>query len=326
MVGVRAWPGRGRARWPAGPDRGPAPCRGGRPVLPRAPRWGSTGRSSDPVRAQPPGQDHRQVGQHERQPGARRSRSPSRSRSSGSPGRQCPAAIRRVTTSRSWRGGDRGGVVVRVRAGPRPAPRSSCCARTGQRGHDRVGPARDHLRVAFGPAVDMTEQPLRAGLGVRTQPRRDVHAQHDPARRPAAAAARPGRAAAGRTRSDPALNPSYRRTVPTPVFRLQRQLRQRPHRPVAHTTPHRPARTAHPPGRSNSRRTPQRNRARSPGLSPGRHPWSPVGSCGTLGIAATVFVFELCERNPKRIKRWPYLVSPTRRPSWTSPISPAGRG
>ena len=28
----------------------------------------------------------------------------------------------------------------------------------------------------------------------------------------------------------------------------------------------------------------------------------------------------------KRIKRWPFHVPPTRRPSWTSPISPAGRG
>jgi hypothetical protein len=25
-----------------------------------------------------------------------------------------------------------------------------------------------------------------------------------------------------------------------------------------------------------------------------------------MGIAATAFVFELGERNPKRIKRWPY--------------------
>jgi hypothetical protein len=39
--------------------------------------------------------------------------------------------------------------------------------------------------------------------------------------------------------------------------------------------------------------------------------------CATLHIAAIAFVLELCERNPKRIKRWPYLVLPTRRTTCT---------
>jgi hypothetical protein len=60
---------------------------------------------------------------------------------------------------------------------------------------------------------------------------------------------------------------------------------------------------------------------------PGCH-WDPVDrTCATLGNAATVFVFKLCERNPKRIKRWPYLVLPTRRTTCTksSALEAAGQ-
>ena len=42
-------------------------------------------------------------------------------------------------------------------------------------------------------------------------------------------------------------------------------------------------------------------------------PRLPAAGRATLGIAATAFVFELCGRNPKRIKRWPFHVLPTRR-------------
>jgi hypothetical protein len=40
-----------------------------------------------------------------------------------------------------------------------------------QRGHDRVRPARDHLVLALAAAVGVAERAVRAGGGVRAQPR-----------------------------------------------------------------------------------------------------------------------------------------------------------
>ncbi|OKI03184.1 hypothetical protein AMK13_27195 [Streptomyces sp. CB02056] len=53
----------------------------------------------------------------------------------------------------------------------------------GERGDERVGPARHHVvgRLASA-AVDQADQPLGRAGGVGAQPRRDVHGEHDPAR------------------------------------------------------------------------------------------------------------------------------------------------
>ena len=62
----------------------------------------------------------------------------------------------------------------------------------------------------------------------------------------------------------------------------------------------------------------RRNPARSP--RPVEVSSAPAVRAGvTLGIAATAFVFELCERNPKRIKRWPFHVPQTHRKSRRRP-------
>jgi hypothetical protein len=66
----------------------------------------------------------------------------------------------------------------------------------------------------------------------------------------------------------------------------------------------------------NSRRNPARSSRRA-GVSSGRA----APGCATLHIAATAFVFELCGRNPKRIKRWLYLVLPTRRSTCKTVLS-----
>ena len=64
----------------------------------------------------------------------------------------------------------------------------------------------------------------------------------------------------------------------------------------------------------------RRNPARSP--CPAEVSLRPVDrTCATPGNAATVFVFELRERNPKRIKRWPYLVASTRRTTCTKTLA-----
>jgi len=64
----------------------------------------------------------------------------------------------------------------------------------------------------------------------------------------------------------------------------------------------------------------RRNPARSP--CPAEVSLRPVDrTCATPRNAATVFVFELRERNPKRIKRWPYLVASTRRTTCTKSLA-----
>jgi hypothetical protein len=76
-------------------------------------------------------------------------------------------------------GGHRSGVVGRAQP-HRVQQRGPGCAPGLQGSDEGVGPARDELRVALGPPVDMTEQPLRAGRRIGPQPRRDIDRQHDP--------------------------------------------------------------------------------------------------------------------------------------------------
>ena len=163
--GRRACPGRSPGRAWAGARS----CPGGR---------GGFGRRSTRSRAQPPDQLHGQVGQHVGEPGdvvagvghdhdVRVAGLPL-------PGRDQP-----VDDVAQLGGGHRGRVVGgaepdRVQhRGPRGAPGF-------QGGDERVRPARDHLRAALPAAVDVAEQPVRAGRRVRAQPRADIHGQHDP--------------------------------------------------------------------------------------------------------------------------------------------------
>ena len=146
------------------------------PIRPRQAR--AFGQAQDPIRTQPPDQLHGQIGQDVGEAGdvvagvghdhdARIARAP------------LPRADQPDDHAAELGGGDRGGVVGGAESdrvqhrGPRGAPGL-------QRGDERVGPTRDQLRVVLGPAVDVAEQPLRAGRGVRAQPRADVHGQHDP--------------------------------------------------------------------------------------------------------------------------------------------------
>ena len=150
---------------------------------------------------------------------------------SGSPGRQCPAAISRPITARSW-AAVTGGVVGRAEP-HRVQQRGPRGAAGFQGGDERVRPARDQLGVALPAAIDVAEQPFRAGRGVRAQPRADVHGEHDPP-------VRGPRQRQGRQRcADPfRFHPSMvqrvvHRPVPAPMLGHQRQLDQRRHRPIS---------------------------------------------------------------------------------------------
>ena len=153
-----------------------------RAVAGRATPGAGTGRGNragqHPVRPQSADELHGQVGQQECQtgdvvagvehdPDIRVARSP------------VPGLTQPVHDLAQLGGGDRGGTVGGTQT-DRVQHRGPAAAAGLQRGHDRVRPARDHLGGPPRPAVDMAEQPLRAGLGVGAQPRRDVDGQHDP--------------------------------------------------------------------------------------------------------------------------------------------------
>ena len=151
-------------------------------------------------------------------------------------------------------GGHVGQVCVRAdphrveHRGPRRAPGL-------QRGDDRVGPAGDHLRPTPTTAVGVAEQPLRAGRGVRAQPRTHVHSEHDPPV-PGAGQRQPGQRAAQPGHLDPAVvERVVQRAVPAAVLRAPAPTRPGCGPGPRCTAPRRSARTAHPPARSSSRRT-----------------------------------------------------------------------
>jgi hypothetical protein len=76
-------------------------------------------------------------------------------------------------------GGDRGGIVGRAES--HRVQQSRPRAATGlERGDERVRPARDQLRVALPAPIDMAEQSLVAGRGVRAQPWTDIDRERDP--------------------------------------------------------------------------------------------------------------------------------------------------
>ena len=140
---------------------------------------------------------------------------------SGSPSRQCPAAMSRATTSRTW------AAVTSVASSAGPSRTASSGSvhdvRPGlQRRDQRVRPARDHLRVPLPPRVAVAEQPLRAGLRVRPQPVAHIARPAGSARRPRPAAA--AAASARRSRAiwtSPAVQRVVDAAVPAAALRLQ---------------------------------------------------------------------------------------------------------
>lgn len=94
----------------------------------------------------------------------------------------------------------------------------------------RIRPAGDELRGSLRSAVDVAEEPVRRARRVRSQPRRDIHRQHQPPVQKA------GQRKLGQQRAQPVgVDPTLveavvHRPVPTPVLRQERQLHRRVHR------------------------------------------------------------------------------------------------
>ena len=151
---------------------------------------------------------------------------------SGSPGRQCPAATQPVhdvaqLARRSPRWRRRPG-----RAGPRPAPRSRSCARAPARPRTSTASPGSSARCPWpGRRRGRTAGPGWSAASGRSHGLTST-ASTIRVRRPAAAAARPRRGAAARPRSGPWLSPSYMAPCPRRCSGGQRQIDQRPHRPV----------------------------------------------------------------------------------------------
>ncbi len=196
---------------------------------PAAPPWRRR-EVQHPVRAQPAQQFHGQAGQQVRQPGH------------VIPGVEDDQDVRVALMPvpgldqpghhlADLGGGHLGLIITRPEAnrvqhrGPRRAARF-------QRGHHRVRPARDYLRVALAPPVHMAEQPIRAGSRVWPQPVTHVHGQPDPPIGPAGQ-----RQARQRPAQPPDLHPAavhrvIQGAMAALMLRRQRQAHQGFHRPV----------------------------------------------------------------------------------------------
>ena len=183
---------------------------------------------------------------------------------SGSPGLQCPAAISRATTSRSWRRGHLGVVVVRAEPHRVQRQRPGRPARP-QRDDARVRPPR-HCLARPSRARARAEQPLRAGLRVGPQPVRHVHREPDPPVRPRRQRQPGQRPPQPGEPRPPRVQRVIERPVAAAALRRQGQLRQVMTRP-ARTKPRRTTRTAHPGGKKDqysSWRNPASRRAPPP--------------------------------------------------------------
>ena len=242
---------RARARSPGRPARSSRRrARGaGRPC----PGWrgGAGSRITRSLRSRPQ-QLHGQVRQQPGQPGHVIPGVEDDQDVAGRPSRQCPAAISRVDDLAEL--GRRSPRSRRHRgpAGPRPAPRSRRCGpaparrrpSTASPGSSAPGPSRGRS----------TWQNSRSGLVAAPgpQPVADIGGQPDPPVRPGpqrkASPASDRRSRPMSTR--PRFTASYKRAVTAPVLRHQRQPGQHPAPARPRTAPHRPAPTAHPPGRS----------------------------------------------------------------------------
>ena len=209
--------------------------------------------------------------------------------------------------------------------GPHRAARSSDVRPGSSAATNEYGQPRDELGLAPAAAMDVAEQPLRAGRGVRDAATgRHRRPARSARRRPAAAAARQ-RPAQPPDLDPPVVEPVIHRAVPAAVLGHQRQIHQRAHRAIS--AQHRIGQLEQRirPRGATTGRTPPGTRQDHP-AGPGCHRAPRPRHAATLTIAATAFVFELCGRNPKRIKRWPFHVLPTRRTRCTSSPTPTSAG
>ena len=193
-------------------------------------RRGSTGRASTRSDRSRPISRHRQVGQQERQPGARHSRSRARSRWSGRPGASArPRAADprpRAAGRRSPRSRRR-----RVPGGPRPAPRSSCCGPDCSAATTEYGQPGIIWAVPF--ARPWTWQNSRCGLVSASGRSHGETSAASTIRSPTRGSGSAGHAAAQPGDLDrPVVEPVVEGAVPAAMLRGQRQIHQRPHRPV----------------------------------------------------------------------------------------------
>ena len=150
-------------------------------------------------------------------------------------------------TSRTWRGGHRGHVVIRAQPDRVQQPRSTTSGPVPARRPASTASPGSSARCPS-PAVDMAEQPA-PGWWPRPAAASCSH-------RPPAAAARPARGSGSPASAQRSRRPRSRRVqrviqraMAAPVPRRQRQSRQRPAPARPRTAPRRPARTARPPAR-----------------------------------------------------------------------------
>ena len=159
-------------------DRGTVP--GGPAVRARSARWRRE--VQDPVAAQPAQHLDGQAGEQPGQPGQ-----VVPGVEDHQDGRVAVAPVTAIDDPRhdlaDLAGGHLGGVIggAEPDSVQRQRPRRAAWL---QRRHERVRPARDHLRVPLTARVRMAEQAVRAGLRVRPQPVAHVDGQPDPAIRP----------------------------------------------------------------------------------------------------------------------------------------------
>jgi predicted metalloprotease len=111
-------------------------------------------------------------------------------------------------------------------------PMTALCPVVFQFDHDRIGPARDHPVLVLAPAIGVAEGTVRAGRGIRPQPRRDIHRQDQPA------ISRPRQRQFSQNPTQtadldpPLVEPAVEGSVTAAVFRSEREVDQRPHRSV----------------------------------------------------------------------------------------------
>ena len=180
-------------------------------------------------------------------------------------------------------GGHLGLVVIRAQAHRVQRRGPGGAARLQRRDH-RVRPARDHLRLALPAAVDMAEQPLRAGRRVRPQPVAHIYRQPDP---PVGARGSGSPASDRRSRPMRSGRGSQRHTArhgrAGALAPATAPPASGPARP--RTAPRQPARTAHRPGRPGRLEIQPEPRQRGQGLD--------TSGCSSK-LSITAFVAIIC--------------------------------
>jgi hypothetical protein len=270
-----------------------------------------------PVRAQPPGHLDREVFQLPGQPGhvVPGVEDDQHVRVAGAP---VPGGGQRGDDLADLGGGDLRFIVIGAEP-DRIQHRRPAGPAGFQRGGEGVRPARDHLRVALAAPVHVAEHPLRAGDRARPQPVAHIGCQPDPPVRPGRQGQRRQRPAQPREIDPAGLNRVIGRAVPAAVLRLQRQRRQRPHRPIC---------AQHRIGQSGQRIGPRHQapeelaaegRQHATGLISARRALHPRLEPRPTERHGHRLILKFCGRNPKMMTRWPSAITVTRRTNQQNP-------